>query len=122
MDELDNFSEEDYSLLILKNRLAKGEISIKEFNTLKATLLENNPLQKRWNETKNETGINKINQIGNEINPLPQSILGEVRPVLEYDCTYLDGHSKYRDSIKGRLLLERARKESSIIFHSKYCG
>jgi len=32
--------EEDYSLLILKNRLAKGEITIEEFNRLKAALRE----------------------------------------------------------------------------------
>jgi len=39
--EKDNdFVEEDYSLMILKNRLAKGEITIEEFNRLKDALKE----------------------------------------------------------------------------------
>jgi hypothetical protein len=36
----DDFVEEDYSLMILKNRLAKGEITIEEFNRLKDALKE----------------------------------------------------------------------------------
>jgi fibronectin type III domain protein/putative oligomerization/nucleic acid binding protein len=36
----DEFVEEDYSLMILKNRLAKGEITIEEFNRLKDALKE----------------------------------------------------------------------------------
>lgn len=38
--EKDDFVEEDYSLMILKNRLAKGEITIEEFNRLKDALKE----------------------------------------------------------------------------------
>jgi len=38
--EKDDFIEEDYSLMILKNRLAKGEITIEEFNRLKDALKE----------------------------------------------------------------------------------
>src|SRR5690348_2577442 len=34
-------SEDDYSLMILKNRLAKGEITVEEFNSLKQILAEN---------------------------------------------------------------------------------
>ncbi|HET6457855.1 MAG TPA: hypothetical protein VFG24_03120, partial [Nitrosopumilaceae archaeon] len=36
----DDFVEEDYSLMILRNRLAKGEITIEEFNRLKDALKE----------------------------------------------------------------------------------
>ena len=36
----DDFVEEDYSFMILKNRLAKGEITIEEFNRLKDALKE----------------------------------------------------------------------------------
>jgi hypothetical protein len=38
--EKDDDFEEDYSLMILKNRLAKGEITIEEFNRLKDALKE----------------------------------------------------------------------------------
>ena len=38
--EKDDFIDEDYSLMILKNRLAKGEITIEEFNRLKDALKE----------------------------------------------------------------------------------
>lgn len=36
----DSPDEEDYSLMILKNRLAKGEITVKEFDELKQKLAE----------------------------------------------------------------------------------
>ncbi len=36
-------SENDYSLMILKNRLAKGEISTEEYDKLRKKLLEGNP-------------------------------------------------------------------------------
>ena len=39
-EEKDDFAEEDYSFMILKNRLAKGEITIEEFNRLKDALKE----------------------------------------------------------------------------------
>ena len=38
--EKNDFVEEDYSFMILKNRLAKGEITIEEFNRLKDALKE----------------------------------------------------------------------------------
>ncbi|HEV2193580.1 MAG TPA: fibronectin type III domain-containing protein [Nitrosopumilaceae archaeon] len=40
VEKEDDFVEEDYSLMILKNRLAKGEITIEEFNRLKDALKE----------------------------------------------------------------------------------
>ncbi|MBI3639582.1 MAG: fibronectin type III domain-containing protein [Thaumarchaeota archaeon] len=40
VEKADDFVEEDYSLMILKNRLAKGEITIEEFNRLKDALKE----------------------------------------------------------------------------------
>jgi hypothetical protein len=40
VEKEDDFIEEDYSLMILKNRLAKGEITIEEFNRLKDALKE----------------------------------------------------------------------------------
>jgi hypothetical protein len=40
VEKNDDFVEEDYSLMILKNRLAKGEITIEEFNRLKDALKE----------------------------------------------------------------------------------
>jgi len=38
--EKEDDTVEDYSLMILKNRLAKGEITIEEFNRLKDALKE----------------------------------------------------------------------------------
>jgi len=40
IEKEDDFIEEDYSVMILKNRLAKGEITIEEYNRLKDALKE----------------------------------------------------------------------------------
>jgi len=46
-------SEDDYSLMILKNRLAKGEITLDEFEILKKKLIESDTVTKLKNEIKN---------------------------------------------------------------------
>jgi len=48
-----DLSEDDYSLMILKNRLAKGEISLDEFEILKKKLIENDSVTKLKDEIKN---------------------------------------------------------------------
>jgi len=49
----DSPSEEDYSLMILKNRLAKGEITVKEFDELKKKLSETSDTQEIKDEIRN---------------------------------------------------------------------
>jgi hypothetical protein len=114
----DDHSEEDYSIMILKNRLAKGEINIEEFNIIKTTLLESSLPRKVHFDTKNESKVNQVKN-SNAIVSLPLEIVEEKRITLEYNCTYLDGHSLYKKPFKGKLLLHRARKNSEIIFVSK---
>jgi|SRR6185312_6062058 len=46
-------SEDDYSLMILKNRLAKGEITVEEFSNLKKVLEQNRVGTKTVKEEKN---------------------------------------------------------------------
>jgi uncharacterized membrane protein len=53
-------SEEDYSLMILKNRLAKGDITIDEFNALKEVLTK----------TSNSTDKYEINEVNKKIEKL----------------------------------------------------
>ncbi|MGB6462948.1 MAG: hypothetical protein WBF38_01820 [Nitrosotalea sp.] len=47
-------NEDDYSLMILKNRLAKGEITVDEFDTLTKTLIKNASVDKIKNKIHNE--------------------------------------------------------------------
>jgi hypothetical protein len=49
----DDLIEDDYSLMILKNRLAKGEITLDEFDILKKKLIESYTVTKLKDEIKN---------------------------------------------------------------------
>lgn len=49
----DSPSEEDYSIMILKNRLAKGEITVKEFDELKQKLSETSDTKDIKDEIRN---------------------------------------------------------------------
>lgn len=71
----DDLSEDDYSLMILKNRLAKGEITLDEFDILKKKLIESYTITKLKDEIKNinekmekmqEEHANKIDRIAIE--------------------------------------------------------
>jgi|SRR6185312_8881662 len=52
-------SEDDYSLMIIKNRLAKGEISPQEFDILKMKLLGTNSME-NTQQTKKETKTKRV--------------------------------------------------------------
>jgi TM2 domain-containing membrane protein YozV len=48
-----HLKEEDYALMILKNRLAKGEITVKEFDELKEKLVETSSANDIKDEIRN---------------------------------------------------------------------
>jgi uncharacterized membrane protein (DUF485 family) len=49
----EDLTEDDYSLMILKNRLAKGEITLDEFETLRKKLIESDTVTRLKDEIKN---------------------------------------------------------------------
>lgn len=49
----DDLTEDDYSLMIIKNRLAKGEITLDEFEILRKKLIESYTVTKLKDEIKN---------------------------------------------------------------------
>lgn len=116
----DDSSEDDYQFMILKNRLAKGEISIEEFKNLKQVLLEHKSLENIESTKTSKEKIDKISTCDeNKVFPLTQDILNETRKSFEYNCNYVDGHSKLKEKSKGTLLLNRQRKKTNITFRSK---
>ena len=74
----DSPSEEDYSLMILKNRLAKGEITVKEFDELKQKLSETSDTKEIKDEIRNvsET-MEKIQEKQSETQSLQRKIKSE---------------------------------------------
>lgn len=116
----DNSSEDDYQLMILKNRLAKGEISIEEFKNLKQVLDEHKSLENVKSVNISKEKIDEISTYNeNKVFPLTQDILDETRKAFEYSCNYVDGHTQHREKSKGTLLLNRQRKKTNITFRSK---
>lgn len=73
-------SEDDYSLMILKNRLAKGEITIDEFNNLKKILEPNSVKQDE--ESKIKDYPQKVNKKGSSKFEKPKKKLSKKKVVL----------------------------------------
>ncbi len=76
-------SRKDDSLTILKNRLAKGEITMQEFDELKKKLLETNSVEGLKNEIRNvsET-MEKIQEKQNEAQNLQRKLKSESTTLL----------------------------------------
>lgn len=79
----DSPSEEDYSLMILKNRLAKGEITVKEFDELKQKLSETSDTKEIKDEIRNvsET-MEKIQEKQNKSASLQRKMKSETATLL----------------------------------------